>query len=123
VGRMAPSKTAGKPAAPTLVVVQMTVRLPKEDLVAAWAPDAPEIAKVPGMRWKFWSFDPASRAYAGVYLFESGTAAQEFLAGPVMDALRGDPNVEDVRAQHYEVLPSLSQVTRAPLEAAPAARP
>ena len=104
-------------ASPAAAMVVVTLRMDrtKDELVAEWGPDAPEIAKLPGMRWKFWTFDEAERAYAGVYLFDSMSAAREFLAGPALQGVRDDPKAKGVEARAYEVLTDLSRQTRAPL--------
>jgi hypothetical protein len=98
-----------------MVVVDMRMERSKAELLGEWGPEAAEIAKIPGMRWKFWTFEEAEGAYAGVYLFESLAAARRFLEGPVMQGVRDDPKVRDVRARAYEVLEDVSRMTRAPL--------
>jgi hypothetical protein len=103
------------PTHPTLVTVQFRVALSRQELVDAWTPEAPEIARIPGLEWKIWALDEPTRRYAGVYLFSSVASAQAFLAGPVPQALRQDPHLSDVTAQAHGVLESLSRATRAPL--------
>lgn len=98
-----------------MVIVELHMDRTRSELLEAWAPDAPEIAKIPGMRWKFWTFDEPGRAYAGVYLFDTLASARAFLEGPVLDGVRQDPKVRDVRAHAYEVLADVSRQTRAPI--------
>jgi len=100
---------------PTLVNVQFRVALTKAELVQAFEPEAPKLAKYPHMRWKLWTLDERTREFSGVYLFDNERAAREYLDGPVVAALRADPHFSDVRANAYPVLEGLSRVTRGPV--------
>lgn len=104
------------PSAPHVVNIRFRVALTKAELVAAFTPDAPEIAKLASLRWKLWTFNENDRAFMSVYLFDDGAAAQAFVRGPVVAGLYEDPHLSDVRVDAYEVLESLSRATRARLE-------
>lgn len=100
---------------PCIVAVRFRVAFHKAELVEAFTPDAPEIAKLPSLRWKIWSFDEGDRAFASVYLFDDMDSARAFVRGPVVAGLHEDPHLSDVRVETYEVLEGLSRATRAPL--------
>lgn len=101
---------------PCIVAVRFRVTFNKQELLEAFAPDAPEIAKLPSLRWKIWTYNTEERAFASVYLFDDMDAASRFARGPVIAALHEDQHLSDVRVEVYEVLESLSRLTRAPLE-------
>jgi hypothetical protein len=111
------------PPSPTqsIVTVQFRVALTRGEVEKAFLPDAPRVAALPGLVWKVWSLDEETRSFAGVYLFGDHEAAQAFIAGPVVAALRREPHFSEVRAQAYGVLEGLSRITRAPIANAGAA--
>lgn len=104
------------PNPPCIVSVRFRVTFTKHEISDAFAADAPEIAKLPSLRWKIWSYNSDDRAFASVYLFEDMEAAWHFARGPVIAALQEDQHLSDLRVEVYEVLEHLSRVTRAPLE-------
>ena len=100
---------------PCILTVRFRVTFNKQEIIEAFAPDAPEIAKLPSLRWKIWSYNAEERAFASVYLFDDMDAATRFARGPVIAALHEDGHLSDVRVEIHEVLEGLSRVTRAPL--------
>lgn len=100
---------------PHVVNIRFRVAFTKTELVEAFTSDAPEIAKIPSLRWKVWTFHEAHREFMSVYLFDDAASAQGFAKGPIVASLYEDPHLSDVRVDVYEVLESLSRATRAPL--------
>jgi Putative mono-oxygenase ydhR len=68
---------------------------------------------VPGLEWKLWVASPAPNSAGGIYLFRDEAAAAAYVGGPVIAALRHNPNVRDVRIRVYLVEEDLSRRTRA----------
>jgi hypothetical protein len=95
--------------------VNFTFTSSRADLEAAWAQIAPTIADVPGLRWKVWLMNEAERQAGGLYLFESETAAQLYLDGPIVAALKGNPSISNISAKLFDVLESHSAITRGPV--------
>lgn len=100
---------------PCVVNVRFRVALTKKELVEAFTPDAADLAKLPSLRWKIWTFDERDREFMSVYLFDDAASAAAFARGPILAALHEDPHLSDVRIGVYEVLEGLSRVTRAPV--------
>jgi hypothetical protein len=95
--------------------VNFTFTSSRADLEAAWVQIAPPIADVPGLRWKVWLMNEAERQAGGLYLFESETAAQSYLDGPIVAALKGDPSISNISAKLFDVLENHSAITRGPV--------
>lgn len=88
---------------------------------AATASDTNNFAKViaeqPGLLWKIWIGDEGRSEVGGVYLFDSASAAEKFVAGPVFAQIKGNPRFQKVEAKLFDVNETASQITRAPLPA------
>ena len=54
-------------------------------------------------------------------LFESRAAAEAYLAGPIVAALKSSPAISDISAKLFDVMPDHSAITRAPLSSGLAA--
>jgi hypothetical protein len=98
-----------------ILQVNMKFSIPRAGLEAAWLDAAPHIAEVPGLIWKVWLMNEAGHEAGGIYLFESKAAAEAYVAGPIVSALKASPVVSDISAKLFEVLETHSAVTRGPL--------
>lgn len=75
---------------------------------------APLIAGTPGLLWKIWALDGSRGEGLGAYLFESGPAAEAFVAAsPALAALRSHPAVGAVACRVLPVEAGLSAATGA----------
>jgi 2-keto-3-deoxy-6-phosphogluconate aldolase len=54
----------------------------------------------------------------GIYLFESEAAAQSYLAGLIVAALKSSPAVCNISAKLFDVLESHTAITRGPVKSA-----
>jgi hypothetical protein len=52
----------------------------------------------------------------GIYLFESEGAAQSYLDGPIVGALKTSPAVSNISAKLFDVLESHTAMTRGPVK-------
>ena len=73
---------------------------------------APEIAQIPGLLRETWLWDPQTQDAGGVYLFDDDASVDRYLNGPVIQQLRGLPQVSEVRTRRFQVLEQPSSMTR-----------
>lgn len=72
---------------------------------------APAFCQVPGLRWKIWVLNLATREAGGLYLFESQVALEGYLAGPLVARLRALPSIRNVSVKQFEVMPEATALT------------
>jgi hypothetical protein len=101
---------------PKILQINMKFSIPRADLEAAWLGAAQSIADVPGLLWKVWLMNEAEHEAGGIYLFESEAAAQSYLAGPIVAALKSSSAVSNISAKLFDVLESHTAITRGPLK-------
>lgn len=77
---------------------------------------APTIAAAEGLIWKIWVLQEEELAMGGMYLFRNRESAEAYLNHPVIQALHSNPAVVSAQSQLWDVEPSLSALTRAPLQ-------
>lgn len=75
-------------------------------------PDAPVIAKVPGLTSKIWLADEGKNTFGGFYLWESKTAMEDFMRSDLVKAVVSRPFVKNVASVDYEVNQKPSLITR-----------
>jgi hypothetical protein len=99
-----------------LLQVNMNFRISRAELEAAWLDAAQPIADTPGLLWKVWLMNESEREAGGIYLFESEGAAQSYLDGPIVEALKTSPAVSNISAKLFDVLESHTAMTRGPVK-------
>lgn len=101
----------------TIVQINFTNDVTEEELAAKTNLSvAQAIADVPGLLWKVWIRNPENRESGGIYLFESRRQAEEYVNGPIIGAIRTNPDARDLSIKFFEVREEPSRITRAPLE-------
>ena len=75
-------------------------------------PDAPVLAKVPGLISKVWLADEEENAFGGVYLWEDRPAMEAFMHSDLVKAVVSRPFVTNVSSVDFEVNRHASLVTR-----------
>ena len=75
-------------------------------------PDAPVIAKVPGLVSKVWLTDEAKNTFGGFYLWENKTAMETFMHSDLVKAVVSRPFVQNVSSVDFEVNQNASLITR-----------
>jgi ubiquinone/menaquinone biosynthesis C-methylase UbiE len=100
------------------VQIEFALRVSAQRYHAIAEESAPRMAGVPGLQSKWWWIDPRAGRAGGVYLFESREAAESYLAGPIVSALREAPFSEDVQTRITELLEKPTQGTDAAIRAA-----
>ena len=75
-------------------------------------PDAPVIAKVPGLISKIWLTDEEKNSFGGFYLWENKAAMEEFMHSDLVRAVVSRPFVQNVASVDFEVNQKASLITR-----------
>jgi len=75
-------------------------------------PDAPVLAKVPGLISKVWLSDEATNAFGGFYLWENKTAMEDFMHSELVKAVVSRPFVKNVFSVDFDVNQKASLITR-----------
>ena len=74
-------------------------------------PDAPVIAKVPGLISKIWLMDEGKNTFGGFYLWESKSAMEDFMRSDLVKAVVSRPFVQNVSSVDFEVNQKASLIT------------
>lgn len=99
----------------TIVQINFTFEGSKDEYLQTFSEAAAPIAATPGLRWKVWPWNDGDRMGGGIYLFDDAESAQAYLQGPIVAGLGQHPALSDVSVQVFEVLESLTAVTRGPV--------
>lgn len=75
-------------------------------------PDAPVLAKVPGLVSKVWLTDQEKNSFGGFYLWENKAAMETFTHSDLVKAVVSRPFVTNVSSVDFEVNRNASLVTR-----------
>jgi SAM-dependent methyltransferase len=97
----------------TCVQIEFTLRCSAQRYHAIAEEAAPRMAEVPGLEAKWWWLDRQAGRAGGVYSFESREAAESYVTGPIVAALRDAPFCEDVRTRITDVLEQPTRMTEA----------
>ena len=94
----------------TCVQIEFSLRCSAERYHAIAEEAAARMAEVPGLDAKWWWLDREASRAGGVYAFASRQAAESYVAGPIVTALRGAAFCEDVQTRIMDLLePTLSR--------------
>lgn len=98
-------------------ILQINYRLlsPINDFLGAAKPVADLISNFDGLKWKIWLKSEDRNEGGGLYLFESETALDRFVNGPVVERLRTHPEIADVSTKTFDIPLDLSAITQAPV--------
>jgi hypothetical protein len=99
-----------------LLQVNFKFSMSRAEYEQACLPEAPNLANVPGLRWKVWIMNEAEREAGGIYLFDDEFSVQSFV-GPLTGMLDA-PAFSDVRIKTFDILEALTLITRGPVQEA-----
>ncbi|MCE7989086.1 MAG: monooxygenase [Caldilinea sp. CFX5] len=101
----------------TLLQIDFPANGPWGDaMAAAYSGLAAVIAETPGLLWKIWTEDEATRCTGGIYLFVDRPSAEAYLA--IHTARLASFGITEIRAKLFAVNAPLTAVTRgAPITA------
>jgi len=88
------------------------------DYEGAVTPLAKDFAAVPGLRWKIWLMNEDQREAGGLYMFEDAQALGAFLEGPLAKGVMSHPALSEFSAKTFDIMDTLTAVTRGPVKAA-----
>lgn len=101
---------------PTILQVNFSYDISEEELARRSNPARAKIFEtLPGLRWKVWIRSPERRESGGIYLFDDRAAAEAYLAGPIVAAMKTMPDTANLTTKMFDVREDVSAVTRAPL--------
>jgi hypothetical protein len=81
----------------------------------AVSPLASQFAVVDGLRWKIWMINEAEGEAGGIYMFEDEASVNAFLEGPLAAQVTSHPALSDFSVKQFDVMDSVSEVTRGPV--------
>ncbi|MFV0258510.1 MAG: YdhR family protein [Acidimicrobiales bacterium] len=102
---------------PTIVQINFGWDIDEDELERRSTPERAKMFwSVDGLRWKVWLRDPERRESGGIYLFDDRAAAQAYVDGPIVEAVRAAPDSSNHSIKIFDVRDEVSAVTGAPLE-------
>ena len=99
----------------TILQINYRFNSSRAEHTALVTPMAEPIAAVPGLLWKVWLLNENEQEAGGMYLFESGEAAQAFVSSPPITSFAAHPSLSSFSVKLFEAVESLSKITRGPL--------
>ena len=101
-----------------ILQINFNYNVPTADYERAVGPLADPIAAVRGLHWKTWLVNDTRREAGGIYLFDDDASLQAYLAGPIVAGIKTNPALSNISAKVFDVMPTPSAITRAPLRQA-----
>jgi heme-degrading monooxygenase HmoA len=91
-----------------IVLVRLRSSLPRDEVVRVMRERMPEFAAIEGLQQKYYLEDPATREYAGLYLWRSPEDLAQFSESALRATIAQAYGVEgEPRIEVYEVLTPL----------------
>jgi hypothetical protein len=101
-----------------ILQINFKLEIPADAYGAASQQVAEIIAGVPGLRWKIWLLNEAESEAGGIYCFETKSALEGYLSGPIVGQLRALPVISDLNIKRFDAIEDLTRITRGPALAA-----
>ena len=79
---------------------------------------AQAFADVPGCVWKIWTINEETMEAGAVYLFKDDDALQNFKSSKLVASVLSHPALSNFDFRERDILKEISEITRAPLQAA-----
>ncbi len=95
-----------------LITYQLSDISQAEYLSKMVEPDAPVLAKVPGLISKIWLADEEKNTFGGFYLWENKTSMEAFMRSDLVKAVVSRPFVKNVSSVDFDVNHNASLITR-----------
>lgn len=97
-----------------ILQVNFKFSMSKAEYEQVCLPEAPNLAAVPGLRWKVWIMNEVEHEAGGIYLFDDETLLQSFVE--LLKAMLDAPVFSDVRMKTFDILEALTLITRGPIQ-------
>ena len=104
-----------------ILQINFKFNVPREQFEETCSSLAQDFANVPGLLWKVWLMNDKENEAGGIYLFADEASVEEYKGSPLVAAVLSHPALSDFNIKQFEVLDTVSRVTRAPIPAASAA--
>lgn len=98
-----------------ILQVNFKFNVPRKQFENTIAPMAQDFADVPGCLWKIWLLNEKESEAGGIYLFADEASTEKFKGSPLVASVVGHPALSDFSIKQFEVLETVSRVTRAPI--------
>ncbi|WP_137124104.1 YdhR family protein [Roseomonas sp. HF4] len=102
-----------------MVIVQVNYTrpaMPKAEWEARYTPErAQQFLAVPGLQWKIWLDGEEERRAGGIYLFADRTAAEAYVAGPIVARMKANPDVTELQIRVFDVRENMTAITNGPV--------
>lgn len=98
-----------------ILQINFKFSVPAADLGPAFSQAAQPIAATPGLRWKIWLMNEATREAGGVYLFDDEASLNAYLSGPIVAEVKKSPVLSDMSAKVFDAVEGLTDITRGPI--------
>ena len=73
---------------------------------------ASALSELRGLNWKAWVINEETREAGGIYLFDSGISATQYVNGPIVSALKDKPGIEGIQIRLFDIMEGPSRMTR-----------
>ena len=77
---------------------------------------ADNFAAVDGLVWKIWIMNEADSEAGGIYFFKDDSSLNAYLDGELAAGVKSHPALSDMSAKVFDVMDSLTAVTRGPVK-------
>ena len=104
-----------------ILQINFKFNVPREQFEENCSSLAQDFANVPGLLWKVWLMNDKENEAGGIYLFADEASVKEYKGSPLVAAVLSHPALSDFNIKQFEVLDTVSRVTRAPIPATAAA--
>lgn len=98
-----------------ILQINFKFHLSRAEYEAVIEPQAESIAAVPGLLWKVWLMNEAGREAGGIHLFADGPSLDAYLDGEIVAGIVGHPGLSDFSVKQFDVMDSVTAVTRGPV--------
>jgi hypothetical protein len=105
-----------------ILQINFKFHVSQTDYETAVTPLAEPVAAVPGLIWKVWLMNAAEQESGGIHLFENSQALEAYLSSDLVAGFASNPALSDFSVKQFEVMAGVSEITRAPMGTAEAAR-
>ncbi|MEM7323424.1 MAG: YdhR family protein [Actinomycetota bacterium] len=93
------------------VLITFDSEIPVGDLEAPFTDYAHALRSIPGLLSKAWIHDADQNTLGGFHLFESATAAVDYLESDLVAGLQATDGFDNFDVRHFDVLSGYSAVT------------
>lgn len=102
-----------------MVIVQINYRrpdMPKAEWEKRYTDElGRKFLDVAGLQWKIWIDGEAEKLSGGIYLFADRKAAQDYVDGPIVAAIKANKALSDLQIRIFDVRERMSAITHAPV--------